>query len=130
MTEAVAFLLVKDGRFLAEKRRPDKEAYPGLMAVPGGRMEKGEERTETLFREMMEELNASPVEFEYLCSLEDPDVYGGLTIHYYIVSTWKGEPEPIEAAELEWIDLASLDRLEVPIDRQAVLIFTDERESF
>ena len=55
MTEAVAFLLVKNGMFLAERRRKDKEAYPGMLAVPGGRMEKGETKEETLIREIMEE---------------------------------------------------------------------------
>jgi len=128
-TEAVAFLLLKDGRFLAERRRKDKEAYPGMLAVPGGRMEGMENRTDTLLREMMEELDCRPLEHRYLCSLEDPTVYDGLTIHYYVVPKWEGEPVPIEAAELEWIDLQSSERIEVLIDRQAVEIFIRGRES-
>ncbi|MGA1820085.1 MAG: NUDIX domain-containing protein [Thermoplasmatota archaeon] len=129
-TEAVAFLLVKDGRFLAEKRRPDKEAYPGMLAVPGGRMEVSEDRIGTLFREMMEELKAKPLEYAYLCSLDDPEVYDGLTIHYYVVPSWEGEPVPLEAEDLEWIDLRDSGKIEVPIDRQAVEIFNKGRESF
>ncbi|MGA1792345.1 MAG: NUDIX domain-containing protein [Thermoplasmatota archaeon] len=129
-TEAVAFLLVKDGMFLAEKRRPDKEAYPGMLAVPGGRMEGVEDRTETLFREMMEELKARPIEYTYLCSLDDPEVYDGLTIHYYVIPRWEGEPEPIEAEELEWVRFQDRERIEVPVDRQAVELFLRGREPF
>jgi len=128
-TEAVAFLLVKDGRFLAEKRRADKDAYPGMLAVPGGRMEASEERTDTLFREMMEELNSKPLEFRYLCSLEDPTVYDGLTIHYFVVPRWEGDPVPLEAESLEWMNLGDSDRVEVLIDRQAVEMFIKGLES-
>ncbi|MBN1540312.1 MAG: NUDIX domain-containing protein [Candidatus Thermoplasmatota archaeon] len=129
-TEAVAFLLVKEGWFLAERRMKNKEAYPGMLAVPGGRMENGENREDTLFREMAEELNVRPIDYGYLISLEDPEVYDGLTVHYYVVSLWEGEPEPLEAAELEWLALEEAGRIEVPIDRQAVVMFAVLRESF
>ena len=121
-TKAVAFILTKNNEFLAERRRTDKEAYPGMLAVPGGRMEPGEIAEDTLVREMMEELSVSPVEFEYLCSLEDPDVYDGLTIHYYHVMKWEGELSAGEAEELIWVDLQDHGRIEVEIDREAVAL--------
>ncbi|MGA1866113.1 MAG: NUDIX hydrolase [Thermoplasmatota archaeon] len=129
-TEAVAFLLVKDGRFLAERRKKDREAYPSMLAVPGGRMEKGETQEDTLIREMAEELNVRPLEYGYLLSLVDPEVYDGLIVHYYVVSEWEGDPEPLEAAELEWLGLEEAGRIEVPIDRQAVVMYADLRELF
>jgi len=125
MTEAVAFLLVKDGKFLAEKRKKSKEAYPGMLAVPGGRMEEGETRVDTLVREMKEELSVTPEESGYFCSLDDPDVYGGLTIHYFWIRGWVGDPIPGEAEELVWIGLSDLEMIEVPIDREAVRIFQE-----
>ncbi len=121
-TEAVAFVLTNDNKFLAEKRRTDKEAYPGMLAVPGGRMEPGERMEDTLIREMKEELSVSPTEFEYFCSLDDPDVYGGLTIHYYHVRKWEGRISAGEAEELIWVDLEDRGRIEVDIDREAVAI--------
>ncbi|MBN1389608.1 MAG: NUDIX domain-containing protein [Candidatus Thermoplasmatota archaeon] len=129
VTEAVAFLVVKDGSFLAERRRKDKEAYPGMLAVPGGRMEKGESREETLLREMSEELNVRPIEHRYLLSLEDPEAYDGLVIHYFIISKWEGEPQPLEAEELEWLGFEEAGRLEVKIDLRAVLAFAGLRGS-
>jgi len=120
-TEAVAFILTNGGEFLAERRRPDKEAYPGMLAVPGGRMEPGERMEDTLIREMREELSVLPLEYGYLCSLEDPTVYGGLTIHYYRVKRWEGKIAAGEAEELIWIDLEENHRIEVEIDQEAVI---------
>ena len=120
MTQAVAFLLAKDGKFLAERRRMDKEAYSGMLAVPGGRMEQGESKEDTLKREMEEELSVRPLKYDYYCSLEDPGVYGGLTIHYYWVHLWEGDLRSGEAEELVWLDLEDHDMIEVKIDREAV----------
>ncbi len=125
MTEAVAFLLVKDGKFLAEKRRMDKEAYPGMLAVPGGRMEIGETMEDTLIREMREELSVTPLVYEYFSSIEDPDVYGGLMIHYYWVSSWEGDIRSQEAEEVLWVPLLDHNNIEVLIDKEAVKKFLD-----
>jgi 8-oxo-dGTP diphosphatase len=120
MTEAVAFLLVKNGKFLAERRRMDKEAYPGMLAVPGGRMEQGESMVETLVREMQEEISVIPLTYGYFCSLDDPEAYNGLTIHYYWVTSWKGEILSHEAEEVQWVPLSQCDLIEVAIDRVAL----------
>jgi mutator protein MutT len=123
MTKAVAFLLVKDGKFLAEKRKDDKEEYPGMLAVPGGRMEEGETTEDTLIREMREELSVVPLEYGYYLSLEDPDAYGGLVIHYFWVKRWEGKISSGEAEELIWLDLENNELIEVAIDREAVKKF-------
>jgi mutator protein MutT len=119
-TEAVAFILTDGRSILAERRKPEKEAYPGLVAVPGGRMEQGESMEDTLKREMEEELNLVPTRFGYLFSLHDPEVYGGLTVHYFWVGQWEGDLEAREAEGLLWIDLHDHDEIEVRIDREAV----------
>jgi mutator protein MutT len=119
---------VKGGKFLAERRRKDKEAYPGMLAVPGGRMEHGESNEDTLVREMQEELSVTPLDFGYYCSLDDPDVYGGLTIHYYWVESWIGEPIPGEADKLVWLSFGDHGLIEVPIDRDAVARLIELRE--
>ena len=86
-------------------------------------MEEGESRMDTLIREMVEELSVEPVESGYFCSLDDPEVYDGLTIHYFWVREWKGDPIPGEAEKLEWISFEDLDMIEIPIDREAVRIY-------
>ncbi len=42
LVECVAFMLVKDQKILAEKRKPTKHVVPGAVALPGGHMEHGE----------------------------------------------------------------------------------------
>ena len=91
-----------------------------MMAVPGGRIEEGESMEDTLIREMMEELSVIPLEYDYYLSLEDPDAYGGLVIHYFWVTRWEGKLSSGEAEELIWLKLADHDIIEVPIDREAV----------
>nr|WP_319533962.1 NUDIX domain-containing protein [uncultured Vibrio sp.] len=99
--ECVSFILVKDSRILLETRVKDKETDPGAIAIPGGHMELGEEQTQTLFRELKEELNVTPQSFVYLCSLHHPTIELQL-IHYYIVTEWEGDLECYEAESIDW----------------------------
>ena len=53
MTEAlpldcVAFLLVRDGHVLLERRSPSKRVVPGVLAIPGGHMEESESAEEAV----------------------------------------------------------------------------------
>ncbi|BDR16122.1 hypothetical protein VspSTUT11_40980 [Vibrio sp. STUT-A11] len=87
--ECVSFILVKNSQILLETRAKDKDTDPGAIAIPGGHMEPGEDQTQTLFRELKEELNVTPQSFLYLCSLYHPTIELQL-IHYYIVTEWEG----------------------------------------
>jgi mutator protein MutT len=117
---AAAFLLIREDRFLAERRRKDKDSYPGMMAIPGGRLESGESVDEALVREMREELDVVPVEFEFYCTLVEITTQRHLTIHYHVIREWEGEPVPLEAEELIWFPLKEIESVEVAIDRSAL----------
>lgn len=99
--ECVSFILVKNSQILAERRAKDKDTDPGAIAIPGGHMEPGEDQTQTLFRELKEELNVTPQSFLYLCSLYHPTIELQL-IHYYIVTEWEGDLECYEAESIDW----------------------------
>ncbi len=99
--ECVSFLLVSEGRVLLEKRSMTKASDPGLVAIPGGHMEDGETKEQTLVRELGEELDLEPVSFGYLCTLYHPTNELQL-IHYYVVSAWAGDLRVLEADEVFW----------------------------
>ncbi|MCC4817497.1 NUDIX domain-containing protein [Vibrio lentus] len=87
-----------------EKRSESKETDPGLITIPGGHVEKGENQVQALFRELDEELNVVPIHYKYLCSLYHPTKELQL-IHYFIVSDWKGDIKAKEADSIAWYSL-------------------------
>src|SRR5262245_47197740 len=56
MTTIVAAVIVKDGRVLICQRKAEQE-FPFKWEFPGGKVEKGEETTAALRRELKEELD-------------------------------------------------------------------------
>ena len=102
--ECVSFLLLNESQVLLEKRSESKETDPGLITIPGGHIEHGENQVQTLFRELDEELNVTPTEYTFLCSLYHPTTELQL-IHYFIVSDWKGDIKTQEADDVKWYSL-------------------------
>ncbi|EDL67092.1 NUDIX hydrolase [Vibrio campbellii] len=99
--ECVSFILVKGEQVLLETRSKDKDSDPGMIAIPGGHMEKGESQPMTLLRELDEELNIKPQRCGYLCSLYHPTTELQL-LHYYVVTDWVGDIQSLEAESVTW----------------------------
>lgn len=87
-----------------EKRSESKETDPGLITIPGGHIERGESQVQALFREIDEELNVVPIDYQYLCSLYHPTKELQL-IHYFVVTQWEGEIIAQEADSIAWYSL-------------------------
>ncbi|NOI90271.1 NUDIX domain-containing protein [Vibrio splendidus] len=104
--ECVSFILLNESQVLLEKRSESKETDPGLITIPGGHIEYGENQVQTLFREIDEELNVVPIDYQYLCSLYHPTKELQL-IHYFIVSDWEGDITAQEADDVKWYSLGS-----------------------
>ena len=119
LLECVAFMLVQDGKVLAEKRKLTKEDEPGAVAIPGGHVERGEHLEETLRRELEEELGITPGTTKYVCSLLHRS-HTLLQIHYYAVELWEGEIQANEAESLLWIPFDELERFDIGVDRVAI----------
>jgi 8-oxo-dGTP diphosphatase len=117
--ECVAFMLIRDGKVLAEKRKSTKEIYPGIVAIPGGHVEKGETIHGACCREASEELGIVLGDTKYVCSLlYRIDVL--YRIHYFAVESWAGEIQSHEAESLLWIPFDQLEWFEFGIDRTAI----------
>lgn len=119
MREAVAFILVRDGSFLVERRSHTKELDPGTLAIPGGHVEEGEGPEEALRREMAEELGVVPLVFAPVSVQVHESLYP-IEIRYYIVTSWEGEMEAREAEEISWLPLRERGRLDLEADRAAI----------
>jgi len=110
---------MKNRRFLVEKRRDDDDADPGLVAIPGGHVDKDESLEDALRREMKEELG---IEVERAI-LVGKGMYTSINgerqgIHYFHVEKWKGRILPREAARVYWESEVS--NLSTAPDRRAV----------
>ena len=117
--ECVAFMLVDGDRLLVEKRSATKKLLPGVIAVPGGHLEQGEDLETALSRELSEELDITPQRFSYVCTLlHQAEEYR--RIHYFVIDSWLGELATNEAESLQWIPLDDLSVLDLEIDILAV----------
>lgn len=117
--ECVAFMLIKDRRVLAEKRKLTKKVAPGMVALPGGHVDAGETLEATLARELHEELGVAPTQVAYVCTLAHR-AEEFRKLHYFAIEQWTGELENHEAESLLWIALDELQQLNLDVDRLAV----------
>jgi 8-oxo-dGTP diphosphatase len=117
--EGISFMLIRDGKILAEKRKIATRVYPGGVTIPGGGVEPGESWEAATRREVREELAVELLDLRYVCSLLDRlDVL--FRIHYYVSESWSGEIECHEAESLLWVPLNQPERLDPEVDRVAL----------
>jgi 8-oxo-dGTP diphosphatase len=110
------------GRFLMHQR-PLGKMYAGLWEFPGGKVEEIENPSQSLARELYEELgiridlaSVRPAGFA-----EDGARDGRLPIVLllYTVTAWRGEPKALEGGEVEWFTPDRVLTLQMPpLDRQ------------
>lgn len=102
MTEVVAALIIKNGRFLI-CQRPEDKARPLLWEFVGGKVEPGESLEEALIRECREELG---IELRVTGTVTDTvHEYPDISIHLTLLSAEiaEGEPKLLEHRALAWI---------------------------
>jgi 8-oxo-dGTP pyrophosphatase MutT (NUDIX family) len=118
---AVAVTLVPettgDACFLLTRRASRLRAHAGQWALPGGRIDVGENAVTAALRELAEEVGLRVGEEQVLGYLDDYETRSGYVITPVVV--WGGEdpevvPNPTEVAAVYRIPLADLDRPDVP----------------
>jgi mutator protein MutT len=119
LLDCIAFMLIKDQRVLAEKRKLTKKVVPGALTLPGGHMEAGEAPEDALYRELREELDILPARMAYVCTLLHR-AQEFRKLHYFVVEAWQGEISNREAEALFWIPLDQVQRFDLDVDRVAI----------
>lgn len=103
MIAVVAGLIVRDGKLLIAQRPGDKH-MGGRWEFPGGKIEKGESPEKALARELSEELGievkVGRIYHAVMHSYPEKDVL----LMFYRCSLISGQPEPIEEADVRWIE--------------------------
>lgn len=125
--EVVAALIVRDGRFLACQRPPEK-ARGLFWEFPGGKVEPGECGDQAIVRECREELGVTLRAIERVMDVTHD--YPDLTVHLtlYRCEIERGEPQRIEYHDLRWMTAQEIDmQAFCPADRAFCAAMRDGR---
>jgi mutator protein MutT len=117
--DVVVGAILNEGRFLAEKRKPNEPVDPGITCLPGGHVEPGETYEHALTREMREELNIGVEKAKFIRKSSWTASNGEKqNVYYYLILDYEGNPECRTAEYVFW--KRNIRELDIEIDRQAV----------
>lgn len=104
---AVAVLRRPDGQVLLGQR-PEGKPWAGWWEFPGGKIEASETPFHALQRELHEELGIeAEVAYPWLTrTFEYPERH--VTLRFFMIPQWRGEPHGRENQQLSWQDPANL----------------------
>ena len=101
VTEVAAAVIERPGEFLLAQR-PEGKPYPGYWEFPGGKIEAGEDPRGALARELEEELGIRVREATPWITRMYTYTHATVRLHFYRVSAWDGEPQPLEDQAIAW----------------------------
>lgn len=98
------------GRLLLAER-PAGKHMAGGWEFPGGKREAGEERIDTLKRELLEEIGIEILEAEPLVSYEHEFPDRTIKLDLWFVTRYAGTPQSLEGQNLRWVALDDLEQV-------------------
>lgn len=104
ITHAAVAVLKRDDGWVLLAERPLGKGWAGWWEFPGGKIEAGESALDALKRETQEELGVEiTVAYPWIIrTFNYPEKT--VKLHFYIVTQWQGEPQPVEGQVLSWQD--------------------------
>ncbi len=106
--QVIAAVIHKDGRVLIA-RRPSSGLLGGMWEFPGGKVELGETDEEALEREILEELGAKVQVGSCLGAYKHAYTHFHVVLRAYDCELLHGEPQPLEASEIRWVEIKTLE---------------------
>lgn len=86
----------------------------GYWEFPGGKVEAGETPEAALYRELWEETGIKVEQATLIEVIEHQLANRQLTLYFYLVEQWQGEPFGREGQPMRWIPQNRLDESEFP----------------
>ncbi|HPH95249.1 MAG TPA: A/G-specific adenine glycosylase [Anaerolineaceae bacterium] len=113
-----AAILQRDGLILLAQRKPDG-LLGGMWEFPGGKQQPDETLADCLARELQEELGVEAAIGAPFGVYRHAYTHFKVTLHAFFCTLMQGEPQPLDAAQLRWVQPAELrDFAMGKIDRQ------------
>jgi A/G-specific adenine glycosylase len=113
-----AAVIRRDGQVLLAKR-PSRGLLGAMWEFPGGKIEPDETLEACLRREILEELGVEIGVGQSFGVYRHAYTHFRITLHAFLCELTAGEPVPLEAAELAWVDPGELARYPMgKVDRQ------------
>ena len=123
----VVGIVVRDDKFLVERRRLDETIDPGIVCLPAGHVKPNESLEDALNREMMEELDIQVNDMKFVCKNFYVASNGERQHAYcYLITEYEGEPVCKAAQEIFWED--NIENLSLEVDRKTVRKMRDITE--
>lgn len=111
--EVVAAIIIKDDKILCVQRKESRLPYISKKyEFPGGKMEPGETREETIIREIKEELDIDIIIKEEFLTIthQYPDFH--ITMHSFICESSDMEVTLTEHINYQWLGRKELNKLD------------------
>jgi mutator protein MutT len=111
--DVVAAIIRRAGKILITQRF-DKAHLGGMWEFPGGKVEAGETLEVALQREIREELGLTiRVDDEYHRTDHNYPAKS-IRLHFFNCTILEGEPQPLDVADLQWVEPAQLTDFQFP----------------
>jgi 8-oxo-dGTP pyrophosphatase MutT (NUDIX family) len=116
MHETVVAVFIRNRELLMEQRSRSRKVYAGFLMCPSGHIEEKESFSDTLKREMKEEMDIDVKRSTYLFTIEDADPFSGYEFrhNFMLIESFEGKTtKSNEAEKLSWMSYDELMSVEL-----------------
>lgn len=117
---AVGIIRNAEKNIFITRRRADAH-MANMLEFPGGKIEAGETPEQALVRELEEEVGIKAQQYALYMRLEHQFSDRQVTLWFYLVEGWQGEPWGKEGQPGDWIPQGALQAGDFPPANQAVI---------
>lgn len=102
-------------------QRDTSSHMAGFWEFPGGKVEEGETPSKAVVRELQEETGIVAEQPVLIKSLEHTFPDRVITLHFYLIEKWQGEPYGKEGQPMRWIPQAQLQVEDFPPANESIV---------
>ena len=110
----VVAAIIRLGPWILITQRPEGSGHAGLWEFPGGKQEPGEAITDTIARELQEELAIEVAVDQELITVDHAYSHKKLRFIVHLCRWLSGEPQPLASQQVRWVKPEELGRYPFP----------------